>query len=692
MDKRPPENLKYVANQLAQLLASSDDSTKVLQLMETLGFYGEVPSVKQSEQEYDSTDTSAKKIGIWIPKVEGNQTVYIRDPNVHPFEAGHWGDLEQFPLQSDKKRVVFLGESVARGLLLDPDFCPSSELQSILNSVVPAEIEILDLARSDLGLWSLLAQVRATLVLKPDVFVIFAGNNWVMFNESLQNEINAITEQLRKTASIQTLKEHIENWLESQVKSFLHAISEIATTTGIPFLFVLPEFNLRDFVTPREAPPLLSQEGANTQWFSAWDSIENAFSEQNYPKAQALAEKMLELDEGTTPDSFYLLANCHLAQGRTEDARHDLEMARDTEIWRWLTTPRCYRVIQEAIRHYCSHSEIELIDLPVRFQEWLNGEIPDRRLFLDYCHLNVEGIQVAMASVAESLLRIIKSTQHNWRTLVNKGIAPTTETMARAHFLAAIHNASWGQEYDILRYHCCKACEINPKSTSQLVMILAGIAGWRTPPLMCEAYQETLSLNDNRLLYRFARLGPYMYLELMDAVVEAYQPVIPAIEEQVRLAREKNHDVVLKEIDLLDTFYCVTAWTQAETNLKKRFAYYKACRIESPFILYCSLPQSVELKITYRVPDSDSGEIILTVNGNHLHRLPISHDWKTVKLTIPSNCLRPGNNEIRLRWPVQLTSGTTKILGAIDKLERGERVEFCDYFGEIATFVAQVIR
>jgi hypothetical protein len=692
MDKRPPENLKTAANQLAQLLASSDDSTKVLQIMEKLNFYGEVPSVEQSEDESDKTDTSSKKIGIWIPKIEGNQTVYIRDPNVHPIEAGHWANIEQFPLKSHKKRVIYLGESVAQGFFFDPYFRLSSELQDMLDSVVPEEIEILDMARSDMGLWPLLALVRATLVLEPDAFVIFAGNNWVTFNESLQDEVNSIAEQLRKTPSVQNLKKYIENWLENQVELFTNAISEIATKTDIPFLFVLPEFNLRDFITPREAPPFLPEDGASTQWFCTKDSIKNAFSNKDYTKVQELAEEMIKLDGGTTPDSFYILANCYLAQDKTDDAKYYFEMARDAEIWHWITTPRCYQVVQNAVRHYSSRPGIELIDLPVRFKEWLNGDIPDRRLFFDYCHLTIEGIQVAMASVAEPLLRIMKSTQLNWRTLVNKGVTPNTEIIARAHFLAAIHNASWGQGYDILLYHCRKACEISPESSSRLAIILAGIAGWRTPALMCEAFQEIVRLNDDEVLYRLASIGPYMYLELMDAVVEAYRHVIPAIEEHVKIAREKNHDVTLKEIDLLDTFYCATSWMQPEGGWKKRFAYYKAYRRESPFILYCSIPQSVVLKITYRVPESDSSEIILKVNGSQLHHLPVSSDWKTAKLTIQSDCLRIGNNEIKICWPVQFMSGKTKILRAVDKLEKGEMVGFYDYFGEISTFVAKVIK
>src|SRR4029077_2211719 len=46
------------------------------------------------------------------------------------------------------------------------------------------------------------------------------------------------------------------------------------------------------------------------------------------------------------------------------------------------------------------------VDLRRIFAEHAGPALPGRRLFLDYCHLTLEGIQVAMAAVAAAVLNV----------------------------------------------------------------------------------------------------------------------------------------------------------------------------------------------------------------------------------------------------------------------------------------------
>src|ERR1044071_7780967 len=84
-------------------------------------------------------------------------------------------------------------------------------------------------------------------------------------------------------------------------------------------------------------------------------------------------------------------------------------MARDAAVcWPFQCTPRCFSVIQQTIREGAAAHGIHLVDLPREFTKHLGGAAADRRLFLDYCHLTLEGIRISMALTAETLLPLLK--------------------------------------------------------------------------------------------------------------------------------------------------------------------------------------------------------------------------------------------------------------------------------------------
>lgn len=71
-------------------------------------------------------------------------------------------------------RVLLVGESVAAGYLLDAPNRPGAVLADLL----PAH-DVVDLARTNETLESLLGTVEQASQLDPDVLVVWAGNNWV---------------------------------------------------------------------------------------------------------------------------------------------------------------------------------------------------------------------------------------------------------------------------------------------------------------------------------------------------------------------------------------------------------------------------------------------------------------------------------------------------------------------------------
>ena len=73
-----------------------------------------------------------------------------------------------------EKRLCLLGESTAAGYLLAPDLTPAKVLRRRLGD----RWDVVDLARTNERLESLVDTAEAALQLDPDRLVVFTGNNW----------------------------------------------------------------------------------------------------------------------------------------------------------------------------------------------------------------------------------------------------------------------------------------------------------------------------------------------------------------------------------------------------------------------------------------------------------------------------------------------------------------------------------
>ena len=121
--------------------------------------------------------------------------------------------------------------------------------------------------------------------------------------------------------------------------------------------------------------------------------------------------------------------------------------------WPFRLSPRCFSVTQQTIREHAAAHGVRVIDLPREFTRYLGGKAADRSLFLDYCHLSLEGIRISMALTAETLLPLLNYSSKPWKELAQVDMKVSAKVKAEAHFLASVHNANWGQKIDIVRHH-----------------------------------------------------------------------------------------------------------------------------------------------------------------------------------------------------------------------------------------------
>ncbi|HEX3091964.1 MAG TPA: SGNH/GDSL hydrolase family protein, partial [Candidatus Angelobacter sp.] len=314
---------------------------------------------------------------------------------------------------------MLLGESVARGYFFDPYFNPAMVLQQMLRKAAQArDVDVVDLASIGMLQESLLEVAGAAVDLRPDAVVVLAGNNWWRTAVNLNFiHFQEMAQILRSSGSWADVKAYQEGLLGAHALFGIETLCQLAREHKFHLIITLPEFNLLDWRTSADNPPMLTP-AQTIEWRSLREEGERALARHDCDTAKICGLRMLHLDQGTTPEGDNLLGKAHSLAGNWIEARRHYEKARDSVIcWPHPGSPRCYSVIQQTIRQEAAKGHFILVDLPQAFTEHWNSGLPDRRMFLDYCHFTVDAAHVAMAAVAEPLLLSLFGIHRNVRDL-----------------------------------------------------------------------------------------------------------------------------------------------------------------------------------------------------------------------------------------------------------------------------------
>jgi len=706
--ERPPESMKTFADRIART-AVSDNAAQMVRLLQASGLMG--GDAEDLTSKFLGTETStfiyitepnvppreSRHIGVWERKEENGKTCFVR--RLDTMNQWHnWANFGRIEAKGSKRRILFMGESVARGYLYDPDFTPALALQMILDDQFgKGEVEVLDLARTNLE-YKIRELALAALQFEPDVAVIFAGNNWFV-SVPLFQQIAQIDQAL-SSEGMPAMKRMSEDAIARTARRVVSDIASEYKRSGVPLIWVIPENNLADWRDPITAAPYLSGD-LNREWITLYEEAQSALSNGDCASAEKLAEKIVEIDQGICVAGYYLLADCRRMVNDVEGERKYMELARDAQCWDTCMTsvPKPYSVGQQAIREEMGKHGFQTVDLPALFKEYLNGGLPGRRLFLDYCHLTTEGIQVAMGAAASCVLRSLKGVEVPWSALVSDRVAPPPEIEAEANFLAAIHDGHRWQSYDVVRHHCEQALKFSPHVAELMLTYIDLQTQKSVPDNMSEAEEQIYGLA-SPLIHRYLFRGNDKRLDkiLMGAMVDALENAgIPARERLERQRREE-HSVRQHTIDLLEYYYYsstnqtqeVEALTWPDYRLPYDIRYFRSYRPESEFIFVGEAGYAVNLCLTCRLPKPTPRETTITVKLNGLPQveIAISSEWTTWDITLPGAVVRDGLNEVTVRWPMPEFRSAEALSKVPASLCAMKFPDFFPVFGEIHSFTA----
>jgi hypothetical protein len=711
--ERPPESLKSFADRIARA-AASEGADQVIRMLRISGLTGEIatngaagsipddaPSTV-SVSEKQVPPKQSRLIGIWERRIENGKTSFVR--RIETMDEWHfWANVGRIEVKGSKLRVLFIGESVARGYLYDPDFTPALALQMILEEQFGKDqVEVIDLARTNLS-YQLKELSLAALQLEPDIAIFFAGNNW-----DKKISLPTFTDIAQMDKAISTdgmvgVKRVFDQYIDTTARTTVSEIASEYKSSGIPLIWIIPEFNLGDWREPFTNAPYLP-DNRNREWITAVKEAREALSDGDLVRAEELAARAVEIDQGTCSAGYYMLAACRRLASDADGQRKYLELARDAQSWdsSIMYIPKPYAIGQQILREELPKYDCQVVDLPALFKQHLNGEVPGNRMFLDYCHLTTEGIQIAMGAAASCVLRALKGVEKPWHTLVGDHIAPSPETEAEASFLAAIHDAHRYQGYDMVRHFCARAVKYSPHIAELMLNYIDLQVQNKAPLRMSEAELQIFRLGSPLVhRYLFRSNDKRLDIILLNAIVDALEEVgIPAQERLRRLYREE-HSTRIGETNLLHRYYYQSAgqphefealvWPFARVDYDPR--YYRAYWPDSRFVFIGEAGYPLNLSLTCRLPklSLDGGNISVECNGKPQVEITISKEWSSWAITVPGEAVRDGLNEIKVHWPIPDFRTDEALSEVINKLCQNKYPEFYPIFGEIHSFTASSV-
>jgi hypothetical protein len=454
--------------------------------------------------------------------------------------------------------------------------------------------------------------------------------------------------------------------------------------------------------------------GDTARWYGLHGRAAKALAREAWAEALAAAREMRSLDGGTCPTTHRLLARAFLGLGDAAEARRAAIDEVDAAAYAtqaFLGAPQATTAARELLRGEARRHGFLAVDLREVFAAHTGSPLPDRRLFLDYCHLTAEGMRVAMAAVAAEVLELsgMVEAPPDWRGVLERvpALPVAPEADATAKLGAAIHSAhrllTAGPKAPILEHWLEQALDASPAGAIEAAM-------WDLIEARCAPCPAVLTAAQQRNLESPCRLQLQhgWQWDALDAdLIEAICAVLERRGSPARATAERlllEHHAVREEGTELavPSFY---HWEPLERfypevmnfeDLSRR-ATYRSPWPESSFCLIVDARRDVLLDLTARlpVPEGTWGDrkepVECRVNGVPAGRLGLSSSWVRGTVRVEKELLRPGLNRLTLRWPPPPPAGEAVLRKVVERLELGLAADLHPVFGEVFSLLARPV-
>jgi tetratricopeptide (TPR) repeat protein len=453
-------------NDLSRLLAHGKlaGMDAIAPLVELLSRRPEHPKLERARSEFITG-----RLGPW--RLEATESGY--DWSVIPTAEQKLWERFQWrakPLSSTKAakslRVLLIGESAAGSFGYGGEFSLGYTLEKCLNAAAPdGRFEVVDLTAVN-AVWDgdCTEALKHGMTLEPDIVVVYCGNNEA--KSMIGNlAIGTISENPHAYAARWAIDEpdakarvaRLNDCLEFHIKNLVLRTVHVCRANEVEVVFVIPEYNLADWRPPERVPHHLTGK-ALVAWFAAIEAADAHLGSGKFREALEAYEKATRIDGGFCQRAFYGAAKCHAGLGNTDAAYELYVKARDAGLGPFVdgvpaTTSGGARVIRETL----TKLDVPFVDSPSLFRRATASGVPDREIFIDYCHVSPRGHHVLSRALTTKILDETEATKKLRRKLdVNTDAYVDPPPPAREEGLgalvAALHNLNLDQGHDLVRY------------------------------------------------------------------------------------------------------------------------------------------------------------------------------------------------------------------------------------------------
>jgi hypothetical protein len=403
---------------------------------------------------------------------------------------------------------------------------------------------------------------------------------------------------------------------------------------------------------------------------------------------------MTELDGGTSAVPLRVLADCCRVRGQLAETRRYLELCRDAERWDpgYSPSPGVCSPVQKALRQADRSPGSVVVDLPELLSQY-NGGLADRRLFLDYCHLNSQGIKIATAAIASQVIQFLAGQSVSAQALQDRCPTPAAKIEGKAAILAAVHNAHYYQRAEVVGYWCRRALQLWPDCVGLMARLL-DCQTRNLPLIACKSGLELLQLDEFGMMQYISRgTATRVDITLSKAFAAALDQADAAFEHEIAELRLRLHGVKHGTRELTSFYYSSAVpghfergWTSRSfpNNRGSRSIYASAFWETAKFLFFADAGRPVRVRITFRLPPSTAaGEVAIEINGARVATLRAEATWRTETIDLPGDGIVQGLNQIVVVWPTDAIHAERVLERAADELLAGRLPAFFRVFGEI---------
>ncbi|RZA17572.1 MAG: hypothetical protein EOP10_22520 [Proteobacteria bacterium] len=622
----------------------------------------------------------------WKPSGSGDTLVFERS-------AVQRCKPQKLPaLHPDRLRVCLFGESLAAGFPLAPAFPPAMILEDTLRAALPdLQIEVIDLAMPNMGPSEQLRVAEAAQQLGPDACVFLTGNNWyygLTFEPTASIEARKIYAKEIEKNGVRGLTKEFRQQLSERAEVMVKALSATATGKTKAYFAIPPTNHAWERLNPL---PLLPGD-ENKTWQSLLGEAMTAEGKKDYTKVLEISAAMAKIDQGLTGTPERFQARALLALGKKREARDAAMSAIDGCNWQNVTwaLPQVPSFVADIIQTGAQKYKYKSIDIEKAFTDETASPWHEFNLFYDHCHLSAEGMRIAMARIALSLLEDLGFPAANMKTLLTQAPKPLALNLASG----AIQGAHWLSQFypdyaskdgvkrieDSLREsvqtHALSASVLNDYVRLRHLAVSPGLSAVMPKAAHLPGVGAVVASSKLNAVFLAGALkvledkGAKETGELLAPILESYRSRFS------------------EGLDLTQPSYRTWFWERTPTSWfdpqeRQGSPIYRALWPKSQFSFLDTGASELNLEFVFRsLPAGRS--VNLRLNGSELSAAKSeTAKWQTVKIKLPQAKLKRGLNSLEVEWPA-FTADTSQLLNeAKSQFEKGSEAEIFPVFGEI---------